>query len=130
DGIRDRNVTGVQTCALPISARAGGRGPPPQSGCAQRSSRLAATPPPRWSPTGNHERPVPYCRHANYIEREEAEKRPPSWPDGWTNRGHFLRNRRGNRAIPPAERRPVARDSNKRSSRPMRAKKEEIIGRS
>src|SRR5207244_2676245 len=88
------------------TARAGGRGPPPQSGCAQRSSRLAATPPPRWSPTGNHERPVPYCRHANYIEREEAEKRPPSWPDGWTNRGHFLRNRRGNRAIPPAERRP------------------------
>src|SRR5256885_10896899 len=28
DGIRDYKVTGVQTCALPISARAPDRGPP------------------------------------------------------------------------------------------------------
>src|SRR5207245_4322020 len=31
DGIRDATVTGVQTCALPISARARSRAPPPRA---------------------------------------------------------------------------------------------------
>src|SRR6266513_3600028 len=42
DGIRDRNVTGVQTCALPISSRS--RTPP-----ARRSSRWGGSRPPRGS---------------------------------------------------------------------------------
>src|SRR5207249_6372235 len=37
DGIRDRNVTGVQTCALPISAT------PPLDGDHERATRVEAT---------------------------------------------------------------------------------------
>src|SRR5699024_12029434 len=33
DGIRDRNVTGVQTCALPISGGKSGDAPPADRGC-------------------------------------------------------------------------------------------------
>src|SRR5207249_9268177 len=38
DGIRDRNVTGVQTCALPILVLAGGRGAERRAPC--RRARL------------------------------------------------------------------------------------------
>src|SRR5699024_11663513 len=40
DGIRDRNVTGVQTCALPIFARRRRTAPPPTSVPAPRSEHL------------------------------------------------------------------------------------------
>src|SRR5207248_4071276 len=50
DGIRDRTVTGVQTCALPISGSASGGRPPPASkratmrGQSARASNLRASP--------------------------------------------------------------------------------------
>src|SRR5437867_8965302 len=52
DGIRDRTVTGVQTCALPISARRVRR--------RDRPRRPAPPPPPRWSapPSGRRGRPA------------------------------------------------------------------------
>src|SRR5207249_9483534 len=46
DGIRDRNVTGVQTCALPISPRrgaGGGSGPGSARACAGRRQTLRRT---------------------------------------------------------------------------------------
>src|SRR5207249_6501118 len=56
DGIRDRNVTGVQTCALPISRRdrvpaaerRGGRGAGPRllRGLGRRAPRPTGRPPP------------------------------------------------------------------------------------
>src|SRR5699024_11651326 len=51
DGIRDRNVTGVQTCALPISAascarRASGDGNQPAPARSARSAARAPTCPP------------------------------------------------------------------------------------
>src|SRR3712207_8938317 len=52
DGIRDIGVTGVQTCALPISSRAPPRPPP-------------APPPPRPSPTApGHGAPAPAAGRA------------------------------------------------------------------
>src|SRR5207249_11542492 len=42
DGIRDRNVTGVQTCALPISARWEGGASTPQRAAMERIGALAA----------------------------------------------------------------------------------------
>src|SRR5256885_3677302 len=59
DGIRDYKVTGVQTCALPISAPCGDRFPsswfsPPAAACGSRTVRPPPPCPPpssRWSPT-------------------------------------------------------------------------------
>src|SRR5437667_1413068 len=45
DGIRDRDVTGVQTCALPICSKSGGCGRPPASfGDRRHSSALSRLP--------------------------------------------------------------------------------------
>src|SRR5437868_12970002 len=52
DGIRDRNVTGVQTCALPIS------------GEADRADQ-------RWKSDA-----LQYQRHENYAEREKDDQVP------------------------------------------------------
>src|SRR5699024_11965757 len=66
DGIRDRNVTGVQTCALPICCRAGSEAHPLRASPAtdpsptstrkqQRSAPRPATDEPRsgpWTPVG------------------------------------------------------------------------------
>src|SRR5207249_5479516 len=50
DGIRDRNVTGVQTCALPISRRRPGRPPHPRPWRPAPLPPGARPPPPRpWS---------------------------------------------------------------------------------
>src|SRR5437867_5133434 len=50
DGIRDRTVTGVQTCALPISA-GGGLGAAPRDSPAPRRSTQAAASSPLAAPT-------------------------------------------------------------------------------
>src|SRR5206468_6745168 len=50
DGIRGLIVTGVQTCALPISARARPRGE--RGGCDRRRARAQAVRRPRGSPAG------------------------------------------------------------------------------
>src|SRR5699024_5914722 len=50
DGIRDRNVTGVQTCALPIARGMRSRrevGPPPPPPVTPVGGRNASIPPPR-----------------------------------------------------------------------------------
>src|SRR5699024_12170442 len=43
DGIRDRNVTGVQTCALPISCSRCPRGTPWSSSCAMTTRPTCTT---------------------------------------------------------------------------------------
>src|SRR5699024_5795876 len=50
-----RNVTGVQTCALPISAPA----PPPA--CASRATAAADDPPTAWSPPSTTTPSPPHC---------------------------------------------------------------------
>src|SRR5579885_3771429 len=76
DGIRDRNVTGVQTCALPIcpAARAGTRAGP---GARRARDRRRAR-----SPTGSEERRVgKECRsrwspsHKTTKKQEKKNKR-------------------------------------------------------
>src|SRR2546427_7405777 len=60
DGIRDLTVTGVQTCALPISAdRRSGPGPP-RTPSPHRSGRARASPPAcsRRAPSRSEERRV------------------------------------------------------------------------
>src|SRR5699024_6966292 len=73
DGIRDRNVTGVQTCALPISPRprVAPRGPPPRP--RGRRRRRGRRPPPPGGRGGSRarcgSRPGPFRRR---------RPRPPS----------------------------------------------------
>src|SRR5699024_12088873 len=90
DGIRDRNVTGVQTCALPISQ---GWGRPPT--ITERSDlRLAA----KIGDTGDDWEPKPGARaHArlSWIEREDSfDPKPESslkWGEktgNWDDQGY------------------------------------------
>src|SRR5205823_6940448 len=51
DGIRDKLVTGVQTCALPISA---GSAPPPRSGRSRPRGPWERLPIPCFLPAGCH----------------------------------------------------------------------------
>src|SRR5947208_7773192 len=78
DGIRDDLVTGVQTCALPISASAGSS--PPAPGC------RAAPPRRRGSPTGTApaarvrgrepvgQLPAPHPRH-DHVRHQQVHPR-------------------------------------------------------
>src|SRR5699024_11332514 len=80
DGIRDRNVTGVQTCALPISrsARPSGRRRTVLRDDAARASRAPAGRPPR-SPehpdegSAGSDRPAP-CRGSSRTTRSEERR--------------------------------------------------------
>src|SRR5699024_11986431 len=69
DGIRDRNVTGLQTCALPIST-ASDYGTPPGAPCSwgwavatHRPLPVGEAPTRRWGPLPGVDRPVPHARH-------------------------------------------------------------------
>src|SRR5207245_4318862 len=65
DGIRDATVTGVQTCALPISAAA-----------LSRRALLGATrpPPPALDATGRAAAPAPRARGARSEERRVGKE--------------------------------------------------------
>src|SRR6266699_6413175 len=52
DGIRDADVTGVQTCALPIWSRHGRRAASAATGCARRGSPSCATGSTSWIGSG------------------------------------------------------------------------------
>src|SRR5437868_15214853 len=76
DGIRDRNVTGVQTCALPISARPGPTTPtPPRWTAGSRwAPRIWTSGPRRSPPTRSEERRVgKECRYRRW--RDHYKKR-------------------------------------------------------
>src|SRR5699024_3120477 len=76
DGIRDRNVTGVQTCALPICAICVNH-----EGCKERPlkgvSQIL-----EGAGAGLKTRPLPPCKaqKGNY-ENPDEHKMPPSWFD-------------------------------------------------
>src|SRR5437868_12009219 len=66
DGIRDRNVTGVQTCALPISTPARATSsPPPSSSPSPRGAR-------RWPPPAS---PTPPRASASAAPARSEERR-------------------------------------------------------
>src|SRR2546430_8698169 len=70
DGIRDLTVTGVQTCALPIS-RSPAAGTPRRPG--DRAAARAAALPPRRSPVLRRAR----CDRATGARRDRADEPPP-----------------------------------------------------
>src|SRR2546430_1390650 len=84
DGIRDLTVTGVQTCALPISCRRGARG--------RRSVVFRFVPPRRCGQTPGHRnnrriavrswhfaRPVGWSRHARRSHAHSGKSPPQAW---------------------------------------------------
>src|SRR5690606_40223585 len=88
DGIRDFHVTGVQTCALPISSPGGcgpaappvpasGFGPPPPpGGCAP----AAPAPAPAWRPPARSRGPSPAPAARRIPRRRPAAAGPPAAP--------------------------------------------------
>src|SRR3712207_7260582 len=72
DGIRDIGVTGVQTCALPIS-----RGPCPRRAARARSRRPSATPRRRRTPDPPSARPS--CPSARSEERRVGKECRSRW---------------------------------------------------
>src|SRR5437773_6689091 len=83
DGIRDRDVTGVQTCALPISGHRASRG-----GLSRRSAdrpflarqRSASANHP-WRHRVDHRWPRPACRRN--LPRSEERRVGKEWRSGW-----------------------------------------------
>src|SRR5690348_17810444 len=75
DGIRDGRVTGVQTCALPISPTSAARSPTTITCAATRSTRspstAPATTPPTSSPTHHPATPAPSASIAGAPRRSE-----------------------------------------------------------
>src|SRR5437762_6740441 len=88
DGIRDTSVTGVQTCALPISSpvsasEANGRSPAPMS--PKPGQRTAA----RWARRSEERRVGKECR-SRWSPEAEKKKRARACIDGtgWEGRYH------------------------------------------
>src|SRR5699024_11940642 len=101
DGIRDRNVTGVQTCALPISpdgAAVRGRRAPSStmigrastSGRTKRTSKSADD---RSRRASNHSAAAP--RTVSITVTSRSEERRVGRGGGWRRAGEEERRRRG-----------------------------------
>src|SRR5207249_7218563 len=83
DGIRDRNVTGVQTCALPIwPRRRRGPGGRTGSGAAPTAACRARRPAAGGRPGGPRRRPAPAPRVAPAREIGRASCRERVWVAG------------------------------------------------
>src|SRR5437868_14118458 len=79
DGIRDRNVTGVQTCALPIWCI----GPTPMPTCSRPSSVSRRwTDTPSSSPSRSPSRGFPTCWPRRWP-RSEERRVGKEWRSGW-----------------------------------------------
>src|SRR2546421_6899102 len=121
DGIRDLIVTGVQTCALPISTRAGRPALPPVSGdrspsptpprCRGSGERGAVPPGPR-AGAGPRERVAWYANHWRPTAVPRGRPRPASASRARRRRGRgprpYRRCRAGGRSR-RAARRPARR---------------------
>src|SRR5207249_9138492 len=85
DGIRDRNVTGVQTCALPISCAVFSEGSPDVQGRTQNGS-------PRSSPINGSHQMVPSFVA---IEANEGPRKESKWRSEERRVGKECRSRWG-----------------------------------
>src|SRR2546422_7584777 len=85
DGIRDVAVTGVQTCALPISAVAATEPPRARGECVERGGvvgRNGRRHPGLQSLEGGPQRPHPYAR--GRAPRSEERRVGKEWRSRWS----------------------------------------------
>src|SRR2546430_5053463 len=84
DGIRDLTVTGVQTCALPISFREPSHGLLPTCGIAARNRNARRAPGVAGSCGGSKSQPLNHLARLRGIDRSEERRVGKEWRSRWS----------------------------------------------